>query len=77
MARVRYVDSYAKIFLMLYPPFENFTTRIAMTVRLGQKYKRSWIGIGIGSYIVALTLTLIRTLALLLRFFFSVDLSAS
>ena len=25
-----YVDSYAKIFLILYPPFENSTTRIAI-----------------------------------------------
>ena len=25
-----YVDSYAKIFLILYPPIENFTTRIAI-----------------------------------------------
>ena len=27
---IGYVDSYAKIFLILYPPFENSTTRIAM-----------------------------------------------
>ena len=27
----RYVDSYAKIFLILYPPLENSTTRIAIT----------------------------------------------
>ena len=30
-----YVDSYAKIFLILYPPFENSTTRIAIVILSG------------------------------------------
>jgi hypothetical protein len=30
MISFEYVDSYAKTFLILYPPFENSTTRIAI-----------------------------------------------
>ena len=35
MISFEYVDSYAKTFLILYPPFENSTTRIAILPIMG------------------------------------------
>ena len=36
-----YVDSLAKTFLIMYPPFENSTTRIAITI--SQASAKQWI----------------------------------
>ena len=42
MARVQYVDSKAKIFLILYPSFENSTTRIAILYKSQAKAQWGW-----------------------------------
>ena len=39
----KYVNSYAKIFLILYPPLENSTTCIAILT--GEKPAKKWVGI--------------------------------